>query len=74
MNKHIKYDFKDLDDKTVRDLIELSKRWKEEDCSYSMIANTDDDLKTPLCVAAYNGETVGYIFGHYYMTENKTFY
>lgn len=74
MNKHIKYDFKDLDYKTVRDLIELSKRWQEEDCCYGMIANTENDLKTPLCVATDNGETVGYIFGHYYVTENKTSY
>lgn len=70
----MKYEFRDLDDKTVRDLMELSARWQEEDCSHGIIANTADDLKTPLCVATDNGKTIGYIFGHYYVAKNKTSY
>lgn len=70
----MKYEFRSLDKKTVKNLIELSKRWQEEDCSYGMIANTEDDIKEPLCVAVDNNEIVGYIFGHYYVTENKTSY
>lgn len=70
----MKYEFRELDEKTIQKLIELSKKWQEEDCSYGMIANTEEDIKEPLCVAVDNDEIVGYIFGHYYVTENKTSY
>lgn len=70
----MKYEFRQLDEKTASRLIELSKKWQEEDCSYGIVANTEDDIKTPLCVALDRDEIIGYIFGHYYIAEHKTFY
>lgn len=70
----MKYEWRKLDEKTVRDLMELSRKWQEEDCSYGMVANTEEDIKEPLCVAVENDEIVGYIFGHYYVTKAKTSY
>lgn len=68
------YEFRELDTKTIQDLIELSKKWKDEDCSYGMVVNTEQDIKEPLCVAVNDDEIIGYIFGHYYTKENKTSY
>ena len=65
---------KKLDDDTVKSLIELSKQWQEEDCSYGMIVNTKDNLRKPLYVAVEKDKIIGYIFGHYYKLENKTSY
>ena len=63
-----------LNEKTVPQLIELSRLWVEEDCSRGMVANTEEDLKEPL-YAAYDAERiVGYVFGHYYEQEKKTSY
>ena len=70
----IKYESRKLDDDTVKSLIELSKQWQEEDCSYGMIVNTKDNLRKPLYVAVENDKIIGYIFGHYYKLENKTSY
>lgn len=70
----MKYEFRQLDEKTASRLIELSKKWQEEDCSYGIVANTEDDIKTPLCVALDRDEIIGYIFGHYYIAEYKTSY
>lgn len=75
LNKKImKFEKRNLDDKTVRALIELSKEWETENCSHGIIANEKDDLKEPLFVAVEDSEIVGYIFGHYYVVENKTSY
>lgn len=68
------YEFRELDEKTIQCLIALSKQWQEEGCSYGMVPNTKEDIKEPLCVAVDNDEIVGYIFGHYYVTENRTSY
>lgn len=70
----MKYEFRQLDKKTVSGLIALSKKWEKEDCSYGMTVNTEDDIKTPLCVALEQDEIIGYIFGHYYIAEHKTSY
>lgn len=70
----MKYEFRELDEKTIQALIELSKMWQTENCSYGMIVNTEEDLKQPLCVAVDNDEIVGYIFGHYHVAESKTSY
>lgn len=70
----IKYESRKLDDDTVKSLIELSKQWQEEDCSYGMIVNNKDNLRKPLYVAVENDKIIGYIFGHYYKLENKTSY
>lgn len=70
----MKYEFRQLDEKTASRLIELSKKWQEEDCSYGIVANTEDDIKTLLCVALDRDEIIGYIFGHYYIAEHKTSY
>lgn len=68
----MKYEFRKPDTATVERLIELSRLWKEEDCSYGMTENTAEDIVEPLCVAIHNGEIVGYIFGHEYAAKTKT--
>ena len=60
-----------LDERTVEQLIALSKEWVEEDICHGMVTNTRDDLKEP-CFIALEGEIiVGYIFGHYYEKETR---
>ena len=70
----MKYELRKLDSNTVKELIDLSKKWQDEECSWGIIANTDEDLKEPVFVAIDNDNIVGYIFGHYYIVENKTSY
>ena len=70
----MKYESRELDERTVQSLIELSKKWEKENCCHGIVANTKDDLKEPLSVAIENDEIVGYIFGHYYVPENRTSY
>ena len=70
----MKYEFRKLDKATLNELIELSRKWVKEDCSYGMIENTPEDIEEPLCVAVDNDKIIGYIFGHYYTTEKKTSY
>lgn len=72
--KCMKYEFREPDEKTVCRLIELSKRWECESCSYGIVANSEDDIAAPLWVAVDNDEIIGYIFGHYYDAKNKTGY
>ena len=70
----MKYEFRELDEQTLRELIELSKKWVAEDCSYGMVANTEKDIQKPLCVAVDNNKIIGYVFGHFYTMENKSSY
>ncbi len=70
----MEYELKQLNDDTVKQLIELSMKWQDEECSWGIIANTKEDLKEPLFVAVENDVIVGYVFGHYYIVENKTSY
>lgn len=70
----LKFEFRNLDSDTVAQLIELSKLWVEEDCSYGMVANEESDLQENLAVALDENRIVGYIFGHYYQQERKTSY
>lgn len=70
----MRYEFIKLNDQVVQELIDLSKRWYDEDCSYGMVVNTKEDIKEPLCVAINNNKIIGYIFGHYFIQENKTSY
>lgn len=65
------YELRKLDNDTINELIELSKKWVEEDCSRGIITNTKEDLNEPLFVAIDNNKIIGYIFGHYYLLENK---
>lgn len=68
------YEMRSLDENLAKELIELSRKWQEEGCSWGIIANTQEDLSEPLFVAINGEEIVGYIFGHFYITENKTSY
>lgn len=70
----IEYTKATLTDDVIKQLIVLSKRWVEEDCSFGMRANTKEDLKEPLYIAKDGDQIVGYIFGHFYIKENKTSY
>lgn len=68
----IEYEIKSLDSDTTQQLIELSKLWVEEDCSYGMVANEAPDLTEPLAVAVDGDRIVGYIFGHFYKQQRST--
>ena len=70
----MKYEFREIDKTTLDELIELSRKWVEEDCSYGLVENTPEDIEEPLCVAVENDKIIGYIFGHYYTVEKKTSY
>lgn len=70
----MKYELRKLNHDTIQQLIELSKKWQDEECSWGIIANIEEDIKEPLFVAIDNDKIVGYIFGHYYVVENKTSY
>lgn len=68
----IRYEFRKPTGDTALQLIELSRLWVEEDCSYGMIVNEESDLTEPLVVALDDDRIVGYCFGHYYNQEKKT--
>lgn len=70
----MEYELRKLDSPTVEELIELSKKWRDEDCSWGIVANGEEDLEEPLFVATDNGRIVGYIFGHYFRVKGKTAY
>ena len=70
----LRYEFRPLDCDTVKQLIELSGLWVEENCSYGMVVNEECDLQDNLAVALDGNRIVGYIFGHYYQQERKTSY
>lgn len=61
-----------FDSETVEELIGLSRLWADEGCTFGLIPNTADDLKQPCYTALDGGRIVGYVFGHYYVTERKT--
>ena len=63
-----------LDDDTIRQLIELSTKWVEEDCSYGMVSNKKENINEPCFIALDEKKIVGYIFGHFYTKEDKTSY
>lgn len=54
-----KYRLRKLDGPTVKELIELSKKWRDEDCSWGIIANGKEGLEEPLFVTTDNGRIVG---------------
>lgn len=70
----IHYEFREPEGDTIRQLIELSRIWVEEDCSYGIIADESDDWGDLLLVALEGEKIVGYVFGHYFQKEKKTSY
>ena len=68
----IRYEFRHLDDDTVSQLIDLSARWVEDECSYGMVVNQREDLKEPLAVALDGDKIVGYCFGEFYRQQRKS--
>lgn len=70
----IRYELRDLDNDTVQQLIELSRLWVEEDCSYGMAVNDVNNLEEPLVVALDGEKIVGYIFGQFYTQKTRTSY
>ena len=58
-----------LNDEYLKELISLSEKWKDEDCSYGMVTNSKEDIHQPIYVAIENDKIIGYIFGHYYVQE-----
>ena len=67
----IHYEFRPPSGNTAIRLIELSRCWVEEGCSYGMVPNEVSDLSEPLVVALDDERIVGYCFGHYYQQEKK---
>lgn len=58
-------------DEVVARLIELSKVWEAEQCTFGLEPNEREDLREP-CFLAYDGDLiVGYVFGHFYEEEAK---
>ena len=55
----------------VSSLLELSRVWVEEGCSFGMRANERDDLREPCYIALDEGKVIGYGFGHFYEKETK---
>lgn len=51
----MKYESRRLDSGTVKELIELSKKWRDEDCSWGIIANGKEGLEEPIFAATDNG-------------------
>ena len=70
----IRYEFRNLDEDTVHQLIELSRCWVEEECCWGMIPNEREDLQEPLAVALDGDRIAGYAFGHFYTQEKRTSY
>lgn len=70
----MKYEIRKLDSDTTMQLVNLSKKWEEENCTWGIVANTENDLAEPVFVAEENGVIVGYALGHYYTVEQKTSY
>ena len=67
----INYEFRAPTGDTAAQLIELSRCWVEEDCSYGMVINEVSDLSEPLVVALDAERIIGYCFGHYYQQKKK---
>lgn len=67
----IRYEFRKLDENTTLQLIDLSRIWVEENCSWGMVINEKSDLKEPLAVALDGDQIVGYCFGECYTQERK---
>lgn len=63
-----------LEEEIVNQLIDLSKMWVEEDCSFGMVANHKEDIHEPLYIALDGNKIVGYIFGHYFIEDKKRSY
>ena len=63
-----------LTDDVVKELIDLSSTWVEEDICFGIVKNSKEDLKEPLFIALDNNKIVGYIFGHFYDEEEKRSY
>lgn len=55
----------------VKQLLDLSKMWVDEDCSFGMVANSKEDLHEPLYIALDKDQVVGYIFGKYFIEKEK---
>lgn len=70
----IQYEFVKPEGDTLRQLIALSQKWVEEDCSYGIVVDESDDWGELLIVALAEEQIIGYIFGNYYTKENKTSY
>ena len=60
-----------LDEKDIRELCDLSKRWVDEDISWGMVPNTKENITEPVIVARDNDTIVGYSFGSFYLMEKK---
>ena len=55
----------------VKQLLDLSKMWVDEDCSFGMVANSKEDLHEPLYIALDKDQVVGYIFGKFFIEKEK---
>lgn len=70
----MRYELLKLNDSNAQSLIEMSKKWEAEQCTWGIVANSLSDLTEPIFVAIDNDKIIGYTFGHFYVVENKTSY
>lgn len=70
----LKIELRKIDESTALELIELSRVWAEEACSWGIVPNCRTDLSEPLIVALDGERIVGYLFGHFYEQERQTSY
>lgn len=70
----ISYKKAKLTDEEIKQLIELSKMWVDEDCSFGMVANTKEDIHKPLYLAFDGDKIIGYIMGQYFVEQEKRSY
>ena len=70
----IHYEFRKPVDDTALQLMELSRKWVEENCCWGMVENGPEDLCEPLLVALDGCRIIGYCFGHFYTQETKRTY
>lgn len=60
-----------LTDDVLAELISLSKDWEAENSCYGYRANQQDDIEgNRIFLARDHGQTVGYLFGKYFGSEN----
>ena len=63
-----------LNEEYKKQLINLSKIWAQENCTYGLVENSESDLKEPVSVALKGDKIIGYAFGHFYNEQETRSY
>lgn len=70
----MEFKFVDLNENYIDDLLELSKKWEEENITNGYHKNAAEDLLTPIVVAIENKKIIGYCFGEFYIEQSNFSY